>query len=564
MKKSVKTMRRQKARENFSAKSKPARTKQRGQAPLSGRVWKKFLPHLADLERQIKTEYHIAEYFPEPVEQKARALQELSLAEKKRLVDLRDLTFVTIDGEDARDFDDAIAVEKNGQGFRLLVAIADVSHYVPKARQSRSLSLDSEALARGNSFYFPSSVAPMLPPRLSTDLASLKPDKDRAVMVCELLLSQSGDVQKAGFSQALIRSQARLTYSQVKGLLLQPDPEVQRQIAALPRGDAIIRSLDCALTLCEILKSQRKRRGSLILHTAEPAYRLDEHGEISNLGFLNHHEGHSLIEECMLLANEACAKHLAQSGLPFLYRTHARPAPEQLEQLKTALSLCPGALPANIAQRPLLPEDLPNILLACQGQTIERAVTALCLRALPKALYSTENIGHFGLALPSYCHFTSPIRRYADLLVHRALKHSLGNEQFLLAHKRLQIVASHLNRQEERALRCQREMHKYCSLLYMRKFLGQEFWAVVGSVTQAGFFVELTDLPVSGFVARRLLNDTMRVDLSRQKLFNPRTGQSYQFGDTLRVRLLSVVPQQLAINFLPLQSAGFAKKPRTR
>ena len=524
---------------------------------LTGKALKN--PNLPCLESQLKTAYRIADTFPDAVYQTAEELNELSSSEKAGLEDLRALTFVTIDGEDARDFDDAIAVEKNAQGFRLWVAIADVSRYVPKTRQNRTLSLDAEAQRRGNSFYFPTSVAPMLPPRLSTDLASLRQDAERPVMVCELWLTAAGEVRKSRFSQALIRSACRLSYTEVKGLLLTPDPAVKARLLALPKANDILRLLADALSLSEILRAQRRSRGSLFLRSYEPCYRLDAEGRIIDLGFRLQHQGHSLIEECMILANEACAEHLSQSGLPMLYRTHAQPTQEDLAQLQKTLSHCQAALPLDLQQRALLPQDLPKLLKACQGSACEQAVTTLCLRALPKALYSTENTGHFGLASACYCHFTSPIRRYADLLVHRALKHSLGSRQLLLAHKRLEMVASHLNRQEELAQHCQREMHKYCSVLYLRQRLGQVFQALVSHVSQAGFFVELTDIPVSGFVAKRLLPASLRLDLAKQRLFDAQTGQSYQFGDSLLVRLISVWPDKAAINFLPVAKKGPSK-----
>lgn len=516
--------------------------------------WKKA-PNLAAIEREIKAAYGIADTFPDSVQSDVSQLSALTPSEKASLEDLTDLCFVTIDGEDARDFDDAISVEKHEDGWRLLVAIADVSRYVPKIRKSRLQTLDSEAQTRGNSFYFPGSVAPMLPPRLSTDLASLRAQTERPVIVCELLLTDDGFVRKSRFSQARICSQARLSYTQVQGLLLKEDPAVKAKMFNHPRAYDILRMLEAACRLSEILSRQRELRGSLMLRSFEPEYSWNAQGIVTDIHFREHLPSHRLIEEFMILANEACAEHLRRVGLPFLYRIHPEPSEEEIAQLETALHCC-GALPAEIRQRALRARDLPVLLRSCKGESHEQTVTSLCLRALPKAIYSPENIGHFGLASPCYCHFTSPIRRYADLLVHRALKYALGCNELLFAHRRLQIVASHLNRQEERAQSAERMLHKYCAILYMREKVGHDFPAYVSTVTQAGFFVQLKNVPVSGFVAKRLFSEAVHVDLLKQRIFNIRTGLSYQLGDPLLVRLIAVVPQTLAINFLPVAAAS--------
>lgn len=467
--------------------------------------------------------------------------------------DLRSLSFVTIDGADAKDFDDAVYVEETPAGYRLLVAIADVSHYVPEGSP-----LDREALRRGNSWYFPRSVEPMLPHALSNGLCSLNPQVPRLVMTAELHVSPAGVVGRTAFYPAVIHSAARLTYDRVRdGLLLDtPTPD------ALP--EAVTPMLRSALALARLLADVRRRRGSLDFDLPEAEFFFDAEGNIERIHPRERHWGHRLIEEFMLAANEAVARFLRGKNLPFPYRLHPAPDPEKLETLGAYLAGT-GLLerlgrekskPAGRGKRPRqnpVP-DVRAVLRAVAGTPAEYTVNRLVLRAMMQARYSPEAEGHFGLASDCYCHFTSPIRRYADLMVHRALKHALvlpgyGPPPSFVRQER---ICEDLNLCERAATEAEREIHKRLSILHLRERIGEEFDAVISSVADFGIFAELPEVLCDGMIRLGFLADDYYEYIpERQELRGRNTRRAFRLGMPLRVRLVEASLARLEIDLAP-------------
>ena len=524
-------------------------------------------------EELVKLNHEVPRDFPLSVLAEAAALPaapgEADMAGRE---DLRHLPLVTIDGADARDFDDAVQVERKGKGWLLRVAIADVSHYVRPAPGKGHASLDAEALARGNSWYFPRSVEPMLPPALSNGLCSLKPQEDRLAVLAEIPFSPTGQPGKARFAPAVMRSAARLTYDQVKACLLDHDAEALARLRENPRGGDVLAMLEEAFRLYTVLREARRERGSLDFDLPEPEYTFDAEGRVLKIGFRRRHDAHRLIEEFMIAANEAVARHLRDTGLPFLYRVHPQPEPERLESLfetlaATALETMPTDKQSG-KQADGRPDAaaIQGILAAAQGTDQEFLVSRLCLRAMPQARYQPENEGHFGLASQAYCHFTSPIRRYADLLVHRALKTSLGQAVGPLpAGQKLLRIGDQLNRRERAAVDCEREMARRLGCLALRDREGERFAGVVSGVTDFGLFVELADMPVEGMIrVEDLGDDWYELDSRSQCLLGQRSGLCWRLGQRLDVRLAEVHMGRLEIRLMPLELPRANRGARTR
>lgn len=466
--------------------------------------------------------------------------------------DLRVLPFVTIDGADARDFDDAIEVEITpGGGWLLRVAIADVSHYVRPRGNGNSGSLDAEALARGNSWYFPRSVEPMLPEILSNGLCSLRPDEDRLAMLAEIPFSPGGRPGKARFAPVAICSAARLTYDQVKTCLLDKEPAACAALCENPRGKEVLSMLEHAFVLYEVLRKARRHRGSLDFDLPEADSRLDETGRVVWMGHRLRHDAHRLIEEFMIAANEAVARHLRDAGMPFLYRVHPQPDPERLENLFDTLEA------TGFESLPPRPDAaaMQSILADVRGTDREFLVNRLCLRAMPQARYQPFNEGHFGLASQAYCHFTSPIRRYADLLTHRALKVSLGkNPGTLPAGQKLLRISDQINRRERAAMACEREMGRRMGCLALLPRVGEHFTGVVAGVTDFGIFVELTAMPVEGMIRiDDLGKDWYDFDNRTMSLVGRHSGVTWRMGLRLEVILSEVNLGRLEIRLIPLE-----------
>ncbi|MDR2488284.1 MAG: ribonuclease R [Desulfovibrio sp.] len=463
--------------------------------------------------------------------------------------DLRYLDFVTIDARSARDFDDAVHVEKKGDGFRLRVAIADVAHYV-----RQDTALDIEARLRGNSCYFPLSVEPMLPERLSNDLCSLRPLMPRLAMVVDMCFSQNGHVQETSLYPAVIRSLARLTYGQIRRALLLHEPDEEQRLAVL------LPMLREAENLAGMLMTLRRERGCLDFDLPETEIRFNEAGEITHMARRQRHFGHRLIEEFMIAANETVASFLAKQGQVVLYRVHHAPDPDKLRSLIEFLNRsglkCPIHPPKPTHGRkthPISPMQLSHLLLRAKDNDQEYTVARLLLRSMMQARYQPGNEGHFGLASSCYCHFTSPIRRYADLLVHRAVKKALGmilpDGESSMSSRAIEHIGNHINETERKAMAAERELHKRLAILFLRDKTGESFEGIISGITNFGVFVELFPYMAEGMIRlENLGEDSYEHRQECQELRGKRTRQTFRLGQRLRVFLTDVSLSRLEIN----------------
>ncbi|MBU1612309.1 MAG: VacB/RNase II family 3'-5' exoribonuclease, partial [Proteobacteria bacterium] len=451
--------------------------------------------------------------------------------------DLRDLGLVTIDGRDARDFDDAVHVERTKSGWVLHVAIADVSNYVDLGSP-----LDREAYERGNSYYFPLSVEPMFPEKLSNGLCSLNPGVDRLAMVARIQFTRGGEPRETAFFPAVINSKARLTYGQVKLAVLDRDEETRASIAH------VIGMLDTALELARALTEQRTRRGSLDFELPEAEVRIDDKGKVVSVRHKRMHYANRIIEEFMVAANEAVARYLAANGPACLYRIHPEADAEKLETLYKVLR--------KTGQSIQIPTEtdvsaLQGLISQVKGTDLEFLVNRMLLRCMKQARYSPEDEGHFGLASDCYCHFTSPIRRYADLVVHRLLKMSLGDTSLPVPGQgKLKDVADRLYVCERKAMEAEREMDRRVACLYLLDHLGEEFDGVLSSIAEYGFRVELQEIPVEGMVRLATLSDDYYAYFrDRELLVGERTGKAYRLGQKVRVKVQDVNLSALEVDF---------------
>ncbi len=516
-------------------------------------------------ERLVRLNHGIPLDFPPMVEAEADRLDRtlpaaaswpLPEASTSQRCDLRELPFVTIDGPDARDFDDAVCVEARNDVFLLWVAIADVSHYVrPRT------ALDREARERGNSCYFPRSSTPMLPEALSNDLCSLRPGEDRPVMAARLLCSPDGQVTDTAFFPGIIRSRARLTYEAVQDFLDARPP--QQAASAMP--EPLPDMLRLAARLAEAMIALRDRRGALDLDLPEAIFQFDNKGRVTGMGCRQRLFSHRLIEAFMLAANEAVARFLTRRNIPFPLRAHPAPDPERLASLFQTLSLTELA-----PQLPARPDEtcLRPLLDKAAGTRQSTLVSRLILRAMKQARYvpgpaTPADSRHFGLAADVYCHFTSPIRRYADLMVHRALKLALKMPESgpVPAGQKLLAACDRCNECERAAQDAEREMDRRLACLLLEAHKGEVFRGVIVGVTPFGLFVEPEAFPVDGMISLEALNDDWYVyDEKRQELIGSRIGRRFRLGDTLHVRLMDVSVGRLTIDFAPETLAGRPSK----
>lgn len=501
-------------------------------------------------ERMVKANHTIATEFPVAVLEESSRLPkdpdvELALAfantqpEAARRRDLRELNLVTIDGADAEDFDDAVCVKSTPNGFVLWVAIADVGHYVPTGS-----ALDREAANRGNSCYFPASVEPMLPQELSDGLCSLLPHRPRLTMVAQMEMDKSGRTVKSSFYPALIQSKARLTYEKTEQALNGKLPNLEDE----GFSPAIMEMLHEASSLAKKLISLREKRGTLAFDLPEPVARIDADGKVVSFSFRQRLFSHRIVEEFMIAANEAVASYLqgfSAGGPHFLYRAHAAP---DLEKLNDMLKVLANAgLSASLPPAPEA-KDLQGILATAQGTTQEFVVNRLLLRSLMQARYTPLAEGHFGLASEAYCHFTSPIRRYADLCVHRALRKSLGLQDKVFSFAHLTEIAESINDAERNAISAEREIYKICAALYLQGREGERFSGYISGLTSFGLFVELADLPVEGFVrVESITDDFYRYVPEKQLMLGERQGGVFRLGQSVEVELVESSPARQEI-----------------
>ncbi len=521
-------------------------------------------------EELVKINHQTPKEFPDSALHEAELLPRSPRAEDyAHRLDARELHFVTIDGETAKDFDDAIYVESpqtsGKKNWSLRVAIADVTHYVPL-----NSALDKEAKIRGNSWYFPRSVEPMFPFKLSNGLCSLNPHEDRLVMVAEMHFAPDGAMHKSKFYPAVICSKARLTYTEVKACVIDNEPKAQAAMTERKDGKRVLSMLTEAETLARILAKKRVDRGALNFNRPEPAYIFDDHGHIDRIERKEEHFAHQLIEEFMIAANEAVAEFLEEKGAEHLYRVH--PEPEALRLTGLFQTLATTALAASIPPRPKA-SDLQQILHKAAGSDAEYIVSRLALRTMPQARYQPENTGHYGLASTCYCHFTSPIRRYADMVVHRALKavlrkqknfefaDALSEEAQLPTGYKLQALGDGLNLCERAAMEAEREMARRLAVLVLQGHEGQQYEGIIGAVSDFGIFVELDSMPVEGMVRiSDLGDDFFEYDTQRQELIGAMSGIRYALGQRVQVRLVDVNLGRLEITFTLVQSPKSKKQ----
>ncbi len=466
----------------------------------------------------------------EVLEEAGKLGQEILQADKLGRVDLRRLPLVTIDGEDARDFDDAVYCQPSAKGWRLFVAIADVSHYVQP-----DCALDQEAFNRGNSVYFPDRVIPMLPEALSNGLCSLNPHVDRLVLVCEMLVNRDGKVIRSKFYEGVMRSHARLTYTEVAAILVDKDLSLRKQYRHL------VPHLENLYWVYQALRKARERRGAMDFDTDEYRIVFGAGRKIERIERVVRTDAHRLIEECMIAANAAAARFLDRKKIPYLRRIHEGPDPEKVAEVRQylaelGLKLAGGEKPK--------PGDFMAVLKQAQGRPDARLIQTILLRTLPQAVYSPEKKAHFGLALEAYAHFTSPIRRYPDLLVHRAIRHALQGkraEEFAYSEASLKPIGEHCSMTERRADEASWDVIAWLKCEYMQDKVGEVFEGIITAVTSFGFFVELKEIFVEGLVhVATLGQDFYHFDPIRHCLIGERTRTRYALGDLVQVKVAQV------------------------
>lgn len=467
----------------------------------------------------------------------------------KGRLDARELPFVTIDGEDAKDFDDAVycKAEKKG-GWSLYVAIADVSHYV-----RLKSALDTEALSRGNSVYFPGRVIPMLPEVLSNELCSLNPHVNRLTMICEMAISETGKVTHYDFFEGVIRSHARLTYNQVYAMVEQDDKALQKEFAAL------MPQLRELFSVYRILHASRTKRGAIDFDLPETKIIFGADRKIEKIIPLQRNDAHRVIEECMLVANICAARFLLKHDCSGLYRVHEGPSPEKLMDLRKFLGQIGLKLPGK--EEPT-PRDYAQLLELVADRPDAHLIQTVLLRSLSQAVYSPENQGHFGLAFDAYTHFTSPIRRYPDLLVHRAIRKILrGQAKPGEIEPIFQKYGEHCSMTERRADDATREAVDWLKCEFMLDKVGEEFPGVISSVTSFGFFVALIDIYVEGLVHISLLpNDYYHFDPLKHEISGERAGKRYRLGDPVKIRVARVDLDQRKMDFVLAEVITQTKK----
>jgi ribonuclease R len=502
-----------------------------------------FAAELAIVAQALPTE------FPEAAMREAHAWpDEVPWKPAADRWDLTPLRLVTIDGDDARDFDDAVYCEPVAEGWRVIVAIADVAHYVQAGG-----SLDEAAIERATSVYFSDRVLPMLPEKLSNGLCSLKPNVPRLCIACEMHISPRGKITRSSFRNALMHSAARLTYTGVGAMLegkaggphehLRPELERLRDVYLA-------------------LRTARHARGALDFDAPEVKPRLGENGEVRELVALARNDAHRLVEECMIAANVAAAGFLRRHRLPCLYRVHGEPESRKLSELQKSLAaLGIGVkLPESLETR-----DLQRVAAKIGGRPDAAFIESLIIRSQQQALYQPTNIGHFGLALEEYAHFTSPIRRYPDLVVHRAIKHAIAGGHagdFVYGAARMESLGRECSQKERRADEAMRGALQYLKCEYLKRRLGEEFDATITGVVDFGFFAQITALQIDGLVhVSSLRDDEYYIDDRLQAWCGRRGKRRYQLGQPIRVRVANVDLEERQVDF-ELPHSGSQPRPR--
>ena len=514
-------------------------------SPPIGRVKEVLGEHMAPgIEVDIAIRRHaLPEQWSDNVmAEAARFGAEVEEGDKTSRWDLRALPLVTIDGEDARDFDDAVYCAPTPKGWRLVVAIADVAHYVRAGS-----ALDAEARRRGTSVYFPGRVIPMLPEALSNGLCSLRPEEDRLCVACEMFIDRDGRILRSRFREALMRSHARLVYEEVAGVLASRRGEAAVRLGIAPEH---LRHLHA---LFSVLHRARGRRGALDFDTAETRVLLDEAGEVVAIEARRRTDAHRLIEECMIAANVAAARFLARHQRLFLYRVHEGPTKEKAEELRAFLA--PLGLRLGGGERPR-PQDYAQLIERIQSRSDAALVHTVLLRSLAQAVYSPVNSGHFGLALSGYSHFTSPIRRYPDLVAHRSIKEVLragSDPGSPRPGGDMRSLGEHASMTERRAEEATREVEFRLKCRFMQGRIGEVHHGQVSGVTGFGLFVTLEDLGVDGLIHVSALGaDYFHHDPARHEMRGERSDRVFRLGDRIEVVVARVDPGEGKIDLEPL------------
>ncbi|WP_079204715.1 ribonuclease R [Pseudomonas sp. CC6-YY-74] len=528
--------------------------------------------------------YDIPHVWPEAVVKEARKLKpEVDDKDKEKRIDLRHLPFVTIDGEDARDFDDAVYCEKNGSnwrlfsgGWKLYVAIADVSHYVKV-----DSALDAEAQVRGNSVYFPERVIPMLPEELSNGLCSLNPQVDRLALVCEMSISKTGKMIDYQFCEAVIHSHARLTYNKVSAMLEEPKGTEGKALRS--EYKEVLPHLKQLYSLYQVLLAARHERGAIDFETQETRIVFGAGRKIAEIRPTQRNDAHKLIEECMLAANVATAAFMQKHEIPALYRVHDGPPPERVEKLKAFLTELGLSLHRGKSKDGPSPKDYQALLESIRGRPDYHLIQTVMLRSLSQAVYSADNQGHFGLNYEAYAHFTSPIRRYPDLLIHRAIRSVIRSKLdtphvtragaasmpkariYPYDEPILEQLGEQCSMSERRADEATRDVVNWLKCEFMKDRVGETFPGVITAVTGFGLFVELTDIYVEGLVhVTALPGDYYHFDPVHHRLAGERSGRNFRLGDTVEVKVMRVDLDERKIDFEMAQSVVDAPVGRRR
>ncbi|MDH5191577.1 MAG: ribonuclease R [Gammaproteobacteria bacterium] len=508
----------------------------------SGHITEILGDHMApgmEIDIAIRS-YELPQEWSEEVKQDIKKLpSEVLEKDKKGREDIRNLPLVTIDGEDARDFDDAVYCEKQGKGWRLLVAIADVSHYVKP-----DTPLDAAAVERGTSVYFPERVIPMLPEELSNGLCSLKPKVDRLCMVCEMSIDQFGKVKRHRFFEGVMHSHARLTYNEV-GAMLQDDDKALRN-----KYQELVPHLEELYALYKVFRDQRTQRGSIDFETTETRIVFGKDRKIEKIVPTERNDAHKLIEECMIAANVAAAEYLLDNEIATLYRVHETPPTEKLSDLREFLSEL--GLRMEGSEEPE-PKHYSALLDSIRERPDFHLIQTVLLRSMSQAVYQPENTGHFGLALEAYAHFTSPIRRYPDLLVHRAIRHLLAKKSvasFRYGKADMESFGEHCSMTSRRADEATYDAIAWLKCEYMMDKIGDVFEGTISAVTSFGLFIELDEIYVEGLIhVTGLKNDYYHFDPVKHRLTGERMGKSYRLADRIKVKVMRVDLDERKIDF---------------
>ena len=502
-----------------------------------------------EIEIALRKHHLPYEFSKEAIKESESFKDEILISDHKDHADLTELDFVTIDGETAKDFDDAVFAQKAESNMRLFVAIADVSNYVRPNSQ-----LDKEALSRGNSVYFPRRVIPMLPEKLSNGLCSLNPQVNRLTMLCEMVIDNEGLVSEFKFYPAIIFSKARLTYTIAHKILYENDDDLTKKYSH------ILTNLKSLKKVYDLLSKQREKRSAIEFDSVETAINFNEDGKIDSIQPIHRNEAHKIIEECMLAANVSAAKFLLKENSPAIYRNHESPKEEKLELLKNYIA--EFGLKLGGGQKPSA-KDYSALLQSIRSRPESQMLQTMILRSMQQAVYETKNKGHFGLAYDTYTHFTSPIRRYPDLIVHRAIKERLKRNELRV--KDLDVIAKQCSTTERRADEASRDVEDWLKCYFMKDRLGDVFSGTISSVTGFGVFVSLDEIYIEGLIhVTDLGNDYYVFNKSKHALTGERSGKSFGMGDRVKIKVAKIDMELSRIDLILIDSNKLTKNKNAK